>query len=39
MTTKTFTHAMVLQQIKLARLHQAFANLAQSAELNEFINF
>ncbi len=38
MPTETFNKTMALQQIKLARLHQAFANLSQSQELKDFLH-
>ncbi len=38
MPTETLNQTLALQQLKLARLHQAFANLAQSQEMNDFLN-
>ncbi len=39
MPTETLNQTLALQQLKLARLHQAFASLANSPEMDDFLNF
>ena len=39
MPTEKLTQLLAQQALKQARLQQAFANLAQSPEMLEFLNF